>query len=130
MLAFFIFNNLRVDKFRLSDSPLPGFELLVWEDHCKTPGTLWDLGIDAGYTPIGLSDVSGQIWVTESVDKINELEYFLGVNSGLTEPHKIKAYVSNSGLYETFDATIYKLRQIQNMYKIVDDGYWMIRRTK
>ncbi len=128
MRPFFIFNNLRVDKFHLSDMPFPGFELLTWEDHTRAFGTLWDLGVDAGYTPIGKSFVNGQLWLAHDLNQINELEYFLGAHSGLTEPHKVEVIIQKDDINEKVTATVYKLTKISTQYKIVSDGYWLIKR--
>lgn len=129
MRTYFIFNNMRVDKFRLYDAPYPGFELLTWEDHTKTFGTLWDIGDDAGYTSIGNNFVKGQLWLANDLTKIDELEYFLGAKSGLTEPHKIKVYIQKDDIMEQVDAIVYKLKKIETIYKIVNDGYWSIKRS-
>jgi hypothetical protein len=128
MRAFFIFNNLKVNTFNLSDEPFPGFELLTWEHESYTDGTLWDIGFDAGYTPIGVSKVHGQIWLAHDTQQILELEYFLGAHSGLTEPLKAKIYIRDELVVEKVDATVYKLREIRNDYNIVYDGKWLIKR--
>lgn len=129
MRAFFIFNNLRVDKFRLEDAPFPGFELLSWEDHTRTFGTLWDMGPDAGFTTIGRSFVSGQLWIAHDLNQIAELEYFLGAKSGLTEPCMVKVHVNNPEVCEEVNAIAYRLKKIDKTYNIVSDGYWSIKRT-
>lgn len=128
MGAFFIFNNLKVNTFNLKDEPFPGFELLTWEHESYTNGTLWDIGFDAGYTPIGISKVHGQIWLSHETQQISELEYFLGVHSGLTEPIKTKIFVQDVFGLDTIDATVYKLREIRSAYNIVHDGKWTIKR--
>ena len=128
MQAFFIFNNLKVNTFNLRDEPFPGFELLTWEHESYTPGTLWDIGFDAGYTPIGLGKVYGQLWLSHDTQQILELEYFLGAQSGLTEPLKTKIYIQDDFGVEKVDAIVYKLREIRNDYNIVYDGKWMIKR--
>lgn len=128
MRAVFIFNNLKVNTFDLRDEPFPGFELLTWEHESHTDGTLWDIGLDAGYTPIGVTKVHGQIWLAHDIQQISELEYFLGVHSGLTEPTKTKIFVKDDFGYERIDATVYKLREIKSAYNIVYDGKWMIKR--
>ena len=128
MNAFFIFNNLKVNTFQLKDQPFPGFELLTWEHESYTEGTLWDIGFDAGYTPIGISKVHGQVWLSRDHQQISELEYFLGVHSGLTEPMKTKIYIQDNFGNEKITATIYKLREIKSIYSIVYDGKWLIKR--
>ena len=128
MNAFFIFNNLKVNTFQLKDQPFPGFELLTWEHESYTEGTLWDIGFDAGYTPIGISKVHGQVWLSRDHQQISELEYFLGVHSGLTEPMKTKIYIQDTFGNEKITATIYKLREIKSIYSIVYDGKWLIKR--
>ena len=128
MRAYFIFNNLKVNTFALNDAPFPGFELLTWEHETFVDGTLWDIGEDAGYTPIGISKVYGQIWLAHDVNRVHELEDFLGVYSGLTEPMKTKCHILTNDLTDSVDATIYRLRSIDSNYKIVRDGKWMIKR--
>lgn len=129
MRVFFIFNNLKVNSFFLQDRPFPGFDLLTWEHESFVDGTLWDIGDDAGYTPIGITKIYGQLWIAEDPEKINELEYFLGAKSGLTEPIVTKAYIRAEEVDETVNAVVYRLRQIKNIYKIVSDGKWMIKRV-
>lgn len=129
MPAYFIFNNLKVNTFQLTDQPFPGFELLTWDHESFVDGTLWDIGADAGYTPIGISKVYGQLWIAQDINQVSKLEYFLGVNSGLTEPMKTKCYIVENNLTERVDAIIYRLRAIDNNYSIVHDGKWMIKRT-
>lgn len=128
MKAFFIFNNLKVNTFHLKDEPFPGFELLTWEHESYTDGTLWDIGFDAGYTPIGITKVHGQVWLSHDHQQISELEYFLGVHSGLTEPMSTKIQIQDNFGCERITATIYKLREIKSIYSIVYDGKWMIKR--
>jgi len=128
MNAFFIFNNLKVNTFQLKDQPFPGFELLTWEHESYTEGTLWDIGFDAGYTPIGISKVHGQVWLSRDHQQISELEYFLGVHSGLTESMKTQIYIQDTFGNEKITATIYKLREIKSIYSIVYDGKWLIKR--
>ena len=71
MRAYFIFNNLKVNTFALYDSPFPGFELLTWDHETFVDGTLWDIGDDAGYTPIGITKVYGQIWLAQDVNQVS-----------------------------------------------------------
>lgn len=129
MRLFFIFNNLKVNSFLLQDSPLPGFELLTWDHESYVDGTLWDIGSDAGYTPIGISRVYGQLWLAHDVQQINELEYFLGVRTGLTEPQTTKIVVQDEYFMEKIDAIIYRLREIKSIYSIIPDGKWVIKRN-
>jgi hypothetical protein len=129
MRAFFIFNNLKVNTFALQDQPFPGFELLTWDHESFVDGTLWDIGADAGYTPIGITKVHGQIWLAQDTQQISELEYFLGVQSGLTERMNTKAYIQTHDVAEKVDAVIYRLRNIDTNYLIVHDGKWMIKRS-
>lgn len=129
MRAFFIFNNLKVNTFALQDEPFPGFELLTWEHESFVDGTLWDIGNDAGYTPIGITKVHGQLWLAQDTQQISELEYFLGVQSGLTEPMSTKVFIQTHDVAERIDAVIYRLRNINTNYLIVHDGKWMIKRV-
>lgn len=128
MSAYFIFNNLKVNTFSLYDSPFPGFELLTWDHESFVDGTLWDIGDDAGYTPIGITKVYGQLWLAQDLNQISELEYFLGVHSGLTEPIKTKCSIIANDIAERLDVIIYRLRRIDMNYTIVHDGKWMIKR--
>ena len=128
MAAYFIFNNLKVNTFSLYDSPFPGFELLTWDHESFVDGTLWDIGDDAGYTPIGITKVYGQLWLPQDVNQVPELENFLGVNSGLTEPMKTKCSIIANDIAERLDVIIYRLRRIDTNYTIVHDGKWMIKR--
>lgn len=130
MRAYFIFNNLKVNTFALQDEPFPGFELLTWEHQSYAYGTLWDIGVDAGYTPIGLAQVQGQLWLAHDIQRIEELEYFIGAKSGLTEKSFAKIHIQADGIFENLDATVYKLAQIKPIYNIVPDGKWMIKREK
>jgi hypothetical protein len=128
MKAYFIFNNLKVNTFTLQDEPFPGFELLTWDHESFIDGTLWDLGSDAGYTPIGITKVHGQIWLAHDVQQISELEYFIGAKSGLTEPITTQCYILNEGFTEKIDTVVYRLREIKTIYNIVSDGRWIIKR--
>jgi hypothetical protein len=128
MAAYFIFNNLKVNTFSLYDSPFPGFELLTWDHESFVDGTLWDIGDDAGYTPIGITKVYGQLWLPQDINQVPELENFLGVNSGLTEPMKTKCSIIANDIAERLDVIIYRLRRIDTNYTIVHDGKWMIKR--
>lgn len=128
MQAFFIFNNLKVNTFNLRDEPFPGFELLTWDHESYTNGTLWDIGFDAGYTPIGVTKVHGQVWLAHDSQQISELEYFLGAYSGLTEPLKTDIFVQTDFGVEKINGTVYKLKEIKSVYNIVYDGKWSIKR--
>jgi hypothetical protein len=130
MRAFFIFNNLKVNSFLLKDEPLPGFNLLTWDHESYIHGTLWDIGNDAGYTPIGISKVHGQIWLAEDLDRIQELEFFLGVKSGLTEPIVTECYINSNEFVGTINTVVHKLSKIETIYNIVPDGKWLIKRDK
>ena len=129
MRAVFIFNNFKVNTFALQDQPFPGFELLTWEHESFVDGTLWDIGVDAGYTPIGITKVYGQLWIAQDMQQITELEYFLGVGSGLTEPMNTKAYIQTHDVVDSINTVIYRLRNIDTNYLIVHDGKWMIKRA-
>jgi hypothetical protein len=128
MRAYFIFNNLKVNTFLLKDSVFPGFDLLTWEHESYIDGTLWDMGYDAGYTPIGISKVYGQIWIAQDLKKISDLEYFLGVKSGLTEPIVTQCHINSNEFIGTLDTVVYRLKNINNRYNIVHDGKWLIKR--
>lgn len=129
MKAFFIFNNLKVNTFLLQDEPFPGFELLTWENESFIDGTLWDIGDDAGYTPIGMTKVHGQLWLSNNSQQINEFEYFVGAKSGLTEPIKTKCHILTNDFVDTLDVTVYRLIEIKNIYNIIHDGKWLIKRN-
>ncbi len=129
MRAYFIFNNLKVNTFVLQDQPFPGFELLTWDHESLVDGTLWDIGGDAGYTPIGLHQVYGQVWIAHDTNQITELEYFLGVYSGLTEPMQTKAYIHSDGVLDILNVVVYRLKDIKSIHTIVPDGKWSIKRS-
>ena len=118
-----------MNTFALQDQPFPGFELLTWEHESFVDGTLWDIGVDAGYTPIGITKVYGQLWIAQDMQQITELEYFLGVGSGLTEPMNTKAYIQTHDVVDSINTVIYRLRNIDTNYLIVHDGKWMIKRA-
>lgn len=129
MRAYFIFNNLKVNTFALQDQPFPGFELLTWEHESFVDGTLWDIGFDAGYTPIGITQIQGQVWLAQDIQQVSEFEYFTGAKSGLTEPMTTKCYVLSDGFVDELSVIIYRLREIKSIYNIVHDGKWIIKRT-
>jgi len=128
MRAYFIFNNLKVNTFLLKDNPFPGFDLLTWENESYIDGTLWDIGYDAGYTPIGISKVYGQIWIAQDLNKIEELEFFLGAKSGLTEPIVTECHINCNEFIGKLDTVVYRLKYIDNKYNIIHDGKWLIKR--
>jgi hypothetical protein len=129
MYCYFIYNNLKVNPFLLYDQPYPGFELLSWETHSWTPGTLWDLGLDAGFTRLGNGVVYGQIWVAKDLSKIDELEDVLGVYRGLREPVQVEVSLQvDPPLIEHIKATTFQLSKISSEYTIVNDGKWLIKR--
>jgi len=129
MQAIFIYNNLKVDTFNLRDQPFPGFELLTWEHESYIHGTLWDIGLDAGYTEIGIDNVYGQIWLTDSIDPLQELLYFLGYPNR-TYRKKMRAIINddNNLIKEQIDATVYILKEIRPEYKRINDGKWFLKR--
>lgn len=116
----------------MGDAPIPGFDLLTWDHESSVPGTLWDLGHDAGLTKIGRGVVYGQLWVANNIDKICLLEEYMGVYSGLTEPTPVEVKVAtNDGeIQEIVKAITFHLTNIQECYKIVEDGKWQIKRSK
>jgi gamma-glutamylcyclotransferase (GGCT)/AIG2-like uncharacterized protein YtfP len=129
MDAVFIFNNLKVDTFHLKDAPFPGFEILTWEHESFLHGTLWDLGVDAGYTEIGLNNVYGQIWITEYPNQLLELNEFLGYPN-ITSPKRKKVTIHSSAdmINEELDCIVYTLNTIKSEYKIIKDGKWQLKR--
>ena len=130
MRSYFIFNNLKVGL-HVADAPIPGFSVLGYEPQCSTVGTLWDIGTDAGFSVIGKTEVKGQLWLAEDVEAIKVLEEFVGLKSGLTEPTKIKVRLKVEDvppIFETLDATVYRLTSLKNYYKIVNDGWWALKR--
>lgn len=127
--CYFIFNNLKVSPFLLSDAPFPGFELLTHDNESWTFGTLWDIGLDAGYTKIGLGKVFGQVWVAKDLYQTRELVEFTGVKSGLTRPEAIQVQIQVDELTkQTIKATTFVLSKLSPDYKIVSDGKWLIKR--
>lgn len=130
MYCYFIYNNLKVNPFLLYDQPVDGFEILSWDNQSWTYGTLWDIGVDAGYTRIGKGSVYGQIWLTRNVNKIPDLEDMLGVYRGLREPVEVNVNLEIEPLViEKIKAITFQLKTISNEYKIVNDGKWLIKRS-
>ena len=128
--CYFIYNNLKVSPFLLQDSPLPGFRVLTWEHESWTNGTLWDLGKDAGFSIIGKDKVYGQLWVAEDLNRIEDINSFFGVKSGLTIPTEIDVSILIDNLItESIPAITFALESIKPTYKIVSDGKWLIRRN-
>ena len=130
MYCYFIYNNLKVNPFLLYDQPVSGFEILSWDNQSWTNGTLWDIGVDAGYTRIGKGSVYGQIWLTRDVNKIPDLEDMLGVYRGLREPVEVDVSLEiEPSVIEHIKAITFQLKTISNEYKIVNDGKWLIKRS-
>lgn len=132
MRTYFVYSNLKVSPFINGDAPIPGFELLTWDHESSVPGTLWDLGHDAGLTKIGKGVVYGQLWVAENTEKIRLLEEYMGVYSGLTEPNQVDVKVTtpDGEIQEIIKAVTFHLTNIKNSYKIVEDGKWQIKRLR
>lgn len=128
MSFYFIYNNLKVNPFILQDAPPLGFELLAWENDCHTPGTLWDIGVDAGLTSIGLGEVYGQIWKSLSYSNERDLED-LFKRDGLFQPTEIKVLIEDIPPI-LVEAKTFQLKTIVADYAIVHDGKWTIKRSK
>jgi hypothetical protein len=131
MSLYFIFNNLKVNSFILQDTTYPGFELLTWEKESWTQGTLWDIGEDAGFTIIGKSNVSGQLWICRDVQKEKEIYNLFGVDSGISQPIDIEVKIKTQEdlVEETIKAKTFALTKILESYRIVNDGFWTIKRV-
>lgn len=130
MDCYFIYSNIKVNPFILQDQPYYGFSRLTWDTESWTYGTLWDIGVDAGYTKIGKGQVYGQLWTTEDHSKIRELESIFGVEKGLMEPTEVEVIVQPEPLLkEKIKAVTFQLTSILNEYKIVNDGKWLIKRS-
>lgn len=130
MRSYFIYNNLKVSM-HIHDAPVPGFSVLGYENQASTIGTLWDIGHDAGFSLIGKTEVKGQLWLADDVDAIALLEEYAGVRSGFNEPIKIKVKLKVEDvppIYETVEAITYRLTSLKNYYKIVNDGWWALKR--
>ena len=130
MRTYFIYNNLKVSPFIFGDAPIPGFELLTWDNESSIFGTLWDIGIDAGVTKIGKGLVYGQLWLAEDTNKIETLEEYMGVKSGLREPSPVDVQIQTKDgeIQEVIKAITFHLTKIRDYYKIVEDGKWQIKR--
>lgn len=126
MSFYFIYNNLKVNPFILQDQPYPGFELLTWDNESWTDGTLWDLGLDAGYTKIGLGSVYGQVWKCLSHSREKELEDMF-IHDNLLKPTEIKVLIQDIPPI-IITARTFQLNSILTDYKIISDGKWMIKR--
>lgn len=130
MDCYFIYNNLKVNTFILQDQPFMGFELLSWDHESFTYGTLWDIGIDAGYTKIGLGKVYGQVWTTKDYSKLNEFQDILGIGLGRFELVEIPVTIQYDKLLsENIKAYTPQLNTIKTDYEIVKDGKWSIKRS-
>ena len=130
MDCYFIYSNLKVNPFILQDQPYYGFSLLSWDNESWTPGTLWDIGVDAGYTRIGKGYVYGQVWILENPSKARDVEDFFGVGAGLMEPTEVEVSIQvEPTIIEKLKAITFQLTKIKNEYKIIDDGKWMIKRA-
>lgn len=125
-LCYFVYNNLKVHPFLMGDAPLPGFELISWDNYTYTDGTLWKLDFeDAGYTKIGIHKVHGQLWKTEDTSKIDFLEECFGVHKGLTSPIEIEVTVELGDLDKPkLKATTFALEKINPGYEIIKEGKW------
>jgi hypothetical protein len=131
MAIYFIFNNLKVNTFILQDSPYPGFSLLTWDRESWTHGTLWDLGDDAGFTRIGNSDVKGQLWICKDSHKEKDIYKFFGVDLGISEPIDIEVKIKTHDdiVEEAITAKTFALTKIEENYRIINDGFWAIKRV-
>lgn len=129
MQAIFVYNNLKVDTFNLKDQPFPGFDLLTWEHESYVHGTLWDIGVDAGYTEIGIDNVYGQIWITEHNDAFNDVAFFFGYPK-LTYTKKMKVVITEDGLTEKIDAFVFPLKKIEPHFNRIVDGKWLLKRER
>ena len=130
MECYFIYNNLKVNPFILQDQPFPGCDLLCWDNQSYTYGTLWDLGVDAGFTRIGKGKVYGQVWVAKDYSKIREFQELLGIFSGRTELVEIPVTIQYECLVsEEIKALTNQLTKVDTKYQIVEDGKWLIKRS-
>lgn len=130
MDAYFIYNNLKVNTLMPGDAPLPGFNLLTYDQESWTTGTLWNLGEDAGFSHIGHHKVKGQLWTVERKADIEALESFSGVSSGLMEPVQIEVKIEawNGEITETLQAVTFRLKELDPSYQVVTGGNWWIKR--
>jgi len=128
-LCVFIFNNLKVSPFIFGDAPPIGFELITYENESSTPGTLWDIGVDAGMTRIGNGNVQGQLWKSYDSTALSDLRDMYGVYSGLNEEYVVPVTIDVDHIKTTVFALTFILTRIQNSYKIVKDGNWLIKRN-
>jgi len=129
MSCVFIYNNIKVSPFLPGDAPFPGFDLITFDRESYTFGTLWDIGLDAGYTKIGLGVVYGQLWKATEKTALEELREIIGVTSGLTEEVEVPVTVELDNERTEIKALTFSLTKIQKHYMIIDDGYWIIKRS-
>jgi len=127
-VCVFIFNNLKVSPFLLGDAPPNGFELITYDNESYTPGTLWDIGVDAGMTRIGKGLVYGQLWKNIDSFGYNLLKDFVGINTGLNEEVIVPVTIDVDNIKTTISAVTFSLTRIHDSYKIIEDGNWMIKR--
>jgi gamma-glutamylcyclotransferase (GGCT)/AIG2-like uncharacterized protein YtfP len=126
----FIYNNLKVSPLLPGDAPVPGFEVFTYERESYTYGTLWDIGVDAGYTRIGKGVVYGQLWKITDNSKIEELYHFTGIKSGLMEEVIVPVEINIDEIKTKIEALTFSLTSINKNYNIIDDGYWLIKRNQ
>ena len=131
MAIYFIFNNLKVNSFILQDTPYPGFELLTWDKESWTHGTLWDLGEDAGFSIIGKSNVNRQLWICKDTQKEKDIYKFFGVELGISEPIDVEVNIKTHEdlVEEQIKAKTFALTKILENYRIVNNGFWSIKRV-
>lgn len=128
MSLYFICSNLKVNPFILQDKPLPGFNLLSWDNETSVEGSLWELDCgDAAYSKIITTSVRGQLWKLEDPDpdNISFLEDCVGVSKGICAPLEVNVTVTINELEkQQLRAITFALNRIIPNYKLIKDGRW------
>lgn len=128
MHTVFIVNNLKVSPFLLYDGPVPGCELLTYENESYTKGSLWDIGPDAAFYD-GAFTVRGQLWKIHTSEALGHLSLLLGEHSGLTQRKVLPVTIDVDDVKVNIDAIVFRLTQVSKSYKLVETETWQIKRT-
>lgn len=126
--VLFVYDNLKVTM-SPGDAPYPGFELLAGEMQCSVQGTLYDLGYNAGYHPVGTTNVRGQIWTTHNSTLVKDM-YEILYSQGNVQLLSANVTITEDKEKMVVPAMIFSLHAVPDQVKIVDSGYWLVRGYK
>lgn len=121
----FVYDNLKVG-FHPADAPYDGFEILAGEANCTAEGTLFDLGQNAGYIPIGSTVVRGQIWATSNLYLIQELKDF-AYPDGNVKRDFIYVKIVDEDDDLVVPASVFTLDVVPDFAKRIESGFWSVR---